>query len=98
MPRAKQFDDLIEEHPDFMVLRDHITKTVTGEGNKIGLMGSVWRLARHAALVGRNTPSQEKVEDVTLRGYGHPGQTPTTAKIGPSQDLGAEVDAASDVP
>lgn len=89
MPRVKQFDDLIEEHPDFIVLQNHIAKSVTGDGKKIALMGSVWRLLREACKLSQGMPFENKVVAMG---------PPTSAKIGPSQDLEASVDAASDVP
>ncbi len=56
MTRVKQFDDLVEENPDFIVLRNHIAKSVTGEGKKIALMGSLWRLIRHACQISQRMP------------------------------------------
>jgi hypothetical protein len=57
VPRVKQFDDLIEEHPDFMTLRNHIAKTVAGDGKKVMLMGALWRLIRAACQLSQGIPT-----------------------------------------
>jgi hypothetical protein len=62
--RPKQFDERIEESPDFMTLRDHIAKTVTGDGKKVMIMGALWRLVRLAAQVAAKDPT--KVETKPL--------------------------------
>lgn len=62
--RVKQFDDIIETNPDFVTIRNHISKTVTGDGKKVMLMGCVWRLIRQAAQLGSKDPlSPEPVND-----------------------------------
>lgn len=60
MPRVKSFDDLIEEHPDFMTLRNHIAKTVAGDGKKVMLMAALWRVIRSAAQLSQNMPFAKK--------------------------------------
>ena len=80
MPRVKQFDDLIEENPDFIVLRNHISKSVTGDGKKIALMGSVWRLLRHACKLSQGMP-YDPTPFVPAPSMG----PPKTAKIGPAR-------------
>lgn len=79
MTRVKQFDDLIEEHPDFIVLRNHIAKSVTGDGKKIVLMGSIWRLVRDACKLSQDMPYDKKVvEQAPSMG------PPKSAQIGPA--------------
>lgn len=60
MPRVKQFDDLIEEHPDFLTLRNHIAKTVAGDGKKVMLMAALWRLIRSACQLSQKIPFAKK--------------------------------------
>ncbi len=60
MPRVKQFDDLIEEHPDFMTLRNHIAKTVAGDGKKVMLMAALWRVIRAACQLSQKIPYAKK--------------------------------------
>lgn len=79
MPRVKQFDDLIEENPDFIVIRNHIAKSVTGDGKKIALMGSVWRLLRHACKLSQGMP-YDPTPFVPAPSMG----PPKTAQIGPA--------------
>ncbi len=79
MPRVKQFDDLIEENPDFIVLRNHIAKSVTGDGKKIALMGSVWRLLRHGCQLSQKMP-YAPTPFVPAPSMG----PPKTAQIGPT--------------
>lgn len=81
MARVKQFDDLIEENPDFIVLRNHIAKSVTGEGKKIALMGSVWRLLRIACKLSQGMPF-EPTPHVQAPSQG----PPRTAQIGPARE------------
>lgn len=82
MARVKQFDDLIEEDPDFIVLRNHIAKSVTGDGKKIALMGSVWRLLRLACKLSQGMP-YEPTPHVPTPSMGPPGLQ-NTAQIGPA--------------
>jgi hypothetical protein len=78
VPRVKQFDDLIEENPDFIVLRNHIAKSVTGDGKKIELMGSVWRLLRQACKLSQGMPYAKSLHVPTP-----PQGPPQSAQIGP---------------
>lgn len=80
MTRVKQFDDLIEESPDFIVVRNHISKSVTGDGKKIALMGSVWRLLRYACKLSQGMP-YEPTPHVPFPSQG----PPESAQIGPAQ-------------
>jgi hypothetical protein len=75
--RVKQFEDMIEEHPDYITLRDHMSRTVAGEGRRINLMGSLWRLlqtARRSDLPDR----VEEPEPVQKAQIGPPQQETTT--------------------
>ncbi len=46
--RVKQFEDHIESYPDYITLRNHIGKTVAGDGKRIMLMNTLWRLLKAA--------------------------------------------------
>lgn len=81
MPRVKQFDDLLEEHPDFIVLRNHIAKSVTGDGKKIALMGSLWRVIRFACKLSQGMP-YEPTPHVQAPSQG----PPKSAQIGPDRE------------
>lgn len=54
--RVKQFDERIEDNPDFIVMRNHISKSVTGDGKKVMLMGSLWRLIHYGVQISAGSP------------------------------------------
>ncbi len=71
--RIKQFEDKIEESPDFITLRNHVAKTVTGDGKKVMLMNSLWRLLKEAyhlssgtSLVAETEATKEPAEGETV--------------------------------
>jgi hypothetical protein len=86
---VKQFDDLIEEHPDFMTLRNHIAKTVAGDGKKVMLMGALWRLIRAACQLSQGIPYAKKMPEPE---FIPDSSAPTTLTHGDSsgQEEGAE--------
>jgi len=58
--RVKQFDERIEDNPDFIVLRNHISKSVTGDGKKVMLMGSLWRLIHYGVQISSGNPLERE--------------------------------------
>lgn len=90
MPRVKQFDDLIEEHPDFMTLRNHIAKTVAGDGKKVMLMGALWRLIRGACQLSQGIPYAKKMPEPEP--IPAPSAPPSPTEVPSGQEEGAEPD------
>jgi hypothetical protein len=88
---VKQFDDLIEEHPDFMTLRNHIAKTVAGDGKKVMLMGALWRLIRAACQLSSRIPYEKKMpEPEPYPAPASPDTLKTSQEYNSGEEEGAE--------